>query len=153
MKAPAVLICRILCILCVIGGLLANRGYAQSTAVQHSYPGLAITGTVGGSYPIQYVNVLSNVNNWITLTTLTLTSSPYLFIDTTAPDLTQRFYRDTNVNIALRNYPGLTISGTAGSTNMIQYVSAPGSTNWTTLTNIVLPASGYTFYDTISPAN
>src|SRR5205823_3130752 len=126
--------------------------YAQSTVVQHNYPGLTITGTVGGSYPIQYVTAITNTN-WTTLTTLTLPSSPYLFIDTTAADVTQRFYRETNVTLTARNYSGLTISGKPGSTNLIQYIEAPGKTNWITLTNLVLPGSPYVFYDTISPAN
>src|SRR5713101_2047105 len=122
MKARTILIRRIISIFCLMAWVLANRAGAQSTVVQHNYPGLTITGTVGGSYPIQYVNALSDLNNWVTLTTLTLPSSPYLFMDSTAPDVPQRFYRETNVNIPVRNYSGLTITGKVGSTNMIQYV-------------------------------
>ena len=119
--------------------------------MQRNYPGLTITGNVGDSYPIQYANTLATSNNWSTLTTLVLPSSPYLFMDTTAGDIGQRFYRESNVVISAQSYAGLTITGKAGSTNMIQYVELNGNTNnWLTLTNIVLPTSPYLFIDTIS---
>jgi len=134
---------------CSLLGL--TSGFSQSTVVQRNYPGLTITGTVGESYPIQYVNTLAN-NSWSTLTTLVLPSSPYLFLDTTAGGIGQRFYRESNVVITAQNYVGLTITGKPGSTNMIQYVEITGNTNnWITLTNIVLPTSPYLFVDTISP--
>jgi formylglycine-generating enzyme required for sulfatase activity len=143
-------LCRILPVL-----IAFNSGtfvQAQSTVIQHNYPGLLILGTVGQSYPIQYVNTFPDLNNWTTLTNLVLPSSPYLLFDTTAPDVAQRYYRKTNLTFTAGNYVGLTISGTVGSTNMIQYVEVRGDTNnWTTLTNIVLPQTPYIFFDTISP--
>ena len=57
------------------------------------YAGLTLTGAVGTVYSIQYVTDLSQTNAWITLTNLTLTRSPYLWIDTTQPAQTRRFYR------------------------------------------------------------
>jgi len=145
-------LCNFLSAILVTACISSNSGFAQSTVVQQNYPGLVITGTVGNSYPIEYVTTLSNVNNWITLTNLVLPSSPYLLIDTSAGNAPRRFYRETNVTITAENYLGLTITGTVGSTNMIQYVEANGDTNnWTTLTNIVLPSSPYLLMDTISP--
>lgn len=122
--------------------------YAASTVVQHNYPGVIITGTAGKTYPIEYVNVLANVNAWQSLTNIVLPASPYLFIDTSAPDAAQRFYRDTNSAYTVKDYVGLTITGNVGSTNLIQYLDG---TNWITLTNLVLPSSPYFFVDTISP--
>jgi formylglycine-generating enzyme required for sulfatase activity len=121
---------------------------------QDSYPGLTITGTVGATYPIQYVNAVSNVNStWITLTNLVLPSSPYLFLDTSAPNVQKRFYRETNVTFTARKYVGLTITGTVGSTNRIQYTEATGNTNvWRPLATNVLAASPSQFFDILSPA-
>jgi len=53
------------------------------------------------------------------------------------------------LNIAM--YAGLTISGTVGFTNQIQYKDSLNSTNWLPLAEVVLPASPYFFVDTNSP--
>ena len=58
----------------------------------HFYPGLTITGTVGGAYRIDYSESLE-AENWIPLTTITLPSSPYTFSDYTAIHAPKRFYR------------------------------------------------------------
>lgn len=60
------------------------------------YPGLTITGTVGCQYRIDYTTFLNpnpSLTAWTTLTTLTLMSSPFLYVDTTAPATGTRFYR------------------------------------------------------------
>jgi len=49
-------------------------------------------------------------------------TSPYLLIDSTAPDVAHRYYRETNVTFTVSDYVGLTITGNVGSTNLIQYV-------------------------------
>src|SRR6185436_17456115 len=115
MKLNTPALCRILpLVISLISGPLLQ---AQSTVVQHNYPGLLISGTEGSNYPIQYVNTLPDLNNWTTLTNITLSSSPSVFIDASAPDVLQRYYRQTNATITARNYVGLTITGTVGSTN------------------------------------
>jgi sugar lactone lactonase YvrE len=60
------------------------------------YPGLTITGSVGCQYRIEYTTFLNpnpNLTVWTTLTTLTLASSPFLYVDTTTPATGTRFYR------------------------------------------------------------
>jgi formylglycine-generating enzyme required for sulfatase activity len=57
------------------------------------YAGLTIAGTVGSNYVVQDTTNLSQTNNWQTLTNLTLPSSPYLWVDTSAPATGRRFYR------------------------------------------------------------
>ena len=58
------------------------------------YAGLIISGQVGDTYTIQYATSLTpSSTNWTTLTSLVLPSSPYLYIDTSAPASAQRFYR------------------------------------------------------------
>jgi hypothetical protein len=49
-------------------------------------------------------------------------------------------------------YAGLTLSGAVGATNRIDYRTDLNSSNWTALTNVVLPASPYLFIDTTSAA-
>ena len=68
------------------------------------YAGLNITGTVGSNYLVQYSTNLSQPNGWQTLTNLTLTTSPFLLVDTNAPATAHRYYRlGTSTNI---NQPG-----------------------------------------------
>jgi hypothetical protein len=48
-------------------------------------------------------------------------------------------------------YAGLTLIGTVGSTNRIDFKNDLAASNWTALTNLVLPSSPYLFFDTSSP--
>jgi hypothetical protein len=61
------------------------------------YPGLTIDGVVGKSYGIQYVTNVTHTNDWTTLTTLILTQSVQLWVDTSVNasvgSNAQRFYR------------------------------------------------------------
>lgn len=54
------------------------------------YPGLTIEGSVGCQYRIDYT---TNLVTWIPLTTVTLTSSSFLYVDTSALLSENRFYR------------------------------------------------------------
>jgi hypothetical protein len=47
-------------------------------------------------------------------------------------------------------YAGLTLSGPVGSTNRIDFTTNLAATNWTVLTNLILPTSPYLFIDTDS---
>jgi hypothetical protein len=53
------------------------------------------------------------------------------------------------LNIAA--YAGITIIGTVGRTYVVQYATDIGSTNWLSLTNVILPYSPYLFFDTSGP--
>ena len=61
------------------------------------YPGLTIDGVVGKNYGIQYITNVSHTNDWTTLTTLILTQSVQLWVDTSVNASVgtnaQRFYR------------------------------------------------------------
>ncbi len=60
------------------------------------YPGLTIAGSVGCQYRIEYTTFLNpnpSLTVWTPLTTLTLMSSPFLYVDTSAPATGMRFYR------------------------------------------------------------
>ena len=57
------------------------------------FAGLAIIGPIGGNYRIEFLNEIQQANPWLPLTTLTLTSSPHLFVDLESEKLPKRFYR------------------------------------------------------------
>lgn len=60
------------------------------------YAGLMIEGSVGCQYQIEYTTFLNptpSLTVWIPLVTLTLPSSPFLYVDTSAPASNNRFYR------------------------------------------------------------
>lgn len=71
---------------------IVPRLHSQNALSIQLYPGLTITGAIGSSYIIQYVTNLSETN-WQTLTTLILPSNPHLWMDTSCPATSQRFYR------------------------------------------------------------
>jgi len=48
-------------------------------------------------------------------------------------------------------YAGLTLIGTVGTTNRIDFKNEIAASNWTVLTNLVLPSSPYLFIDANSP--
>ena len=62
---------------------------SSASLQMNTYPGLQITGTVGRTYQIQ---ASPDMNAWDTVTTLLLTSSPYLWIDQNAVS-GNKFYR------------------------------------------------------------
>lgn len=64
------------------------------------YPGLTIRGAVGRPYRIDYADQLDrtpSTTNWHPLTTIFLPRSPYLFLDTTATNSPERYYRALNI--------------------------------------------------------
>lgn len=76
-----------------LAGAVTNSLYTISLLDLGMYAGLTIVGQVGGNYEIDYWNDLDT--NATVLTNLTLPSSPYLFIDTTSPFYSKRFYHVT----------------------------------------------------------
>ena len=56
-------------------------------------PMLTIMGSVGATNQIQYTENLQDTNAWTVLANFVLSSSPYLFVDTSAPPAPRRFYR------------------------------------------------------------
>jgi hypothetical protein len=57
------------------------------------YAGLTVTGTVGGTYIIQYTTNFKEPRVWWDLTNLTLTKSPEFWLDPTPANKPRRFYR------------------------------------------------------------
>lgn len=83
---------------CVLGlmvwvSVTATSGQTPAGLGLQTYAGLTITGAVNAVYSIQCITNLTQTNSWLELTNLTLPSSPYLWVDTTAPVAGRRFYR------------------------------------------------------------
>lgn len=76
----------------VLGPVVSPASLTAAT-----YAVITITGTVGTPYRVEYADALGNTNNWLTLTTIVLPSSPYLFIDTASSGASKRYYRAVNV--------------------------------------------------------
>jgi hypothetical protein len=56
-------------------------------------PGILISGTVGKSYRIDFINAVGSTNGWTTLSTVTLTNSPEYYFDVSALGQPSRIYR------------------------------------------------------------
>ena len=56
------------------------------------FAGLTVTGTIGSQYTIEYTTSLNDPITWTPITSGTLNTSPYLYIDTSVP-AGSRFYR------------------------------------------------------------
>jgi hypothetical protein len=56
-------------------------------------PAITITGGVGTTYELDYINQFGATNAWLPLATLTLTNNPQLYFDLSAIGQPSRFYR------------------------------------------------------------
>jgi hypothetical protein len=62
--------------------------------LSNGVPRLSLTGAISSVYSLQRSPTLAATNTpWQTLTTLALTNSPQLYLDTSVPSRTNRFYR------------------------------------------------------------
>jgi hypothetical protein len=59
--------------------------------------GLDIVGTVGMTYRIDYLGNIADTNSWVPLTNLTLSVSPYFWVDLTSTNQPRRFYRSVRI--------------------------------------------------------
>jgi hypothetical protein len=56
-------------------------------------PAITLTGTIGHSVRLDYINRFGPTDVWVTLATVTLTNTSQLYFDTSAPGQPQRLYR------------------------------------------------------------
>jgi hypothetical protein len=59
----------------------------------HMVPAITLTGNVGGSVRLDYINQFGPIDAWVTLNTVTLTNTSQLYFDVSAPGQPQRLYR------------------------------------------------------------
>lgn len=64
-----------------------------SLSVPQMYAGMYLTGITNTTYEIQYVTNMTNTNMWVALTNITLTESPWFFIDYGSSQSLTRYYR------------------------------------------------------------
>ena len=110
--------------------------------------GLVLTDPLGTALQLQSAADIQGP--WTPLVDLVLANTPDVFIDFTATNAGQRFYRTTQPNrLQAGRFPGWTFTAPVGSQYQIEYVDAQaGFTNWQFLTNLTLPSSPYEFIDT-----
>jgi uncharacterized delta-60 repeat protein len=56
-------------------------------------PAITVTGNIGNSFRLDYINAIGPTNAWVTLSTVALTNTSQLYFDVTAPGQPKRFYR------------------------------------------------------------
>jgi uncharacterized repeat protein (TIGR03803 family) len=56
-------------------------------------PAITLTGSIGASVRVDYINQFGPTDAWVTLATVTLTNTSQLFFDVSAPGQPQRLYR------------------------------------------------------------
>jgi hypothetical protein len=59
----------------------------------HLVPAITLTGTIGGSVRLDYINQFGPTDAWVTLATVPLTNTSQLYFDISAPGQPQRLYR------------------------------------------------------------
>ena len=59
----------------------------------HLVPAITLTGTIGHSVRLDYINQFGPTDAWVTLNTVTLTNTSQLYFDVSAPGQPQRLYR------------------------------------------------------------
>ncbi len=59
------------------------------------FGGVIINGPIGARYQVEFATVLGTPTVWTPLTTVTLPTSPYIYVDTTSSGAARRFYRAT----------------------------------------------------------
>ena len=59
----------------------------------HLVPAITLTGNIGDSVRLDYINQFGPIDAWVTLDTVTLTNTSQLYFDVSAPGQPQRLYR------------------------------------------------------------
>jgi hypothetical protein len=59
----------------------------------HLVPTITLTGNIGHSVRLDYINQFGPIDAWVTLATVPLTNTSQLYFDTSAPGQPQRLYR------------------------------------------------------------
>ena len=63
----------------------------------HLVPAITLTGSIGGSLRLDYINRFGPIDAWVTLDTVTLTNMSQLYFDVSARGQPERLYRLTTV--------------------------------------------------------
>ena len=122
-------------------------------------PGVKVTGETASLLNVDYANSLSPAPNWITLGSVSLTSTSQFCPDLTMPLPPERFYRawqtgtpsvvpSLNLNIV----PAITLTGNVGDSLRLDCINAIGPTNdWVTLDTVTLTNTSQLYFDVSAP--
>jgi hypothetical protein len=122
---------------------------------RRTVPMLNLTGDVGSLLHLECADTLAGGPSWQALDTLTLTSSPQLYIDLVSPVRSYRFYRAWQTNVAsvrpavaVGMATELTLSGAVGSKVEIDYINRYGPTDaWVALDTVTLTSTTQPYFD------
>jgi len=59
----------------------------------HLIPAITLTGNMGDSWRLDYINQFGPIDAWVTLNTVTLTNTSQLYFDVSCVGQPQRLYR------------------------------------------------------------
>jgi PKD repeat protein len=68
-------------------------GVLPSLSLLGIVPAITLTGNIGASVRVDYINPFGPIDAWVTLSTVTLTNTSQLYFDVSAPGQPQRLYR------------------------------------------------------------
>ena len=71
---------------------MGTSGVPPSLAL-HLLPAITVTGSIGHSVRLDYIDQFGPIDAWVTLDTVTLTNTSQLYFDVSAPSQPQRLYR------------------------------------------------------------
>jgi formylglycine-generating enzyme required for sulfatase activity len=119
---------------------------------------LTLSGDVGSAWTIQFSTNPASAMAWMSLTNVSLVSSPLVVADTTSTATGRRFYRAVSYPgpvLSLQlvgGYPRLSVFGQLGTSWTIQTAAALGTPSaWTAFTNVTLVTSPTVITDTTTP--
>ncbi len=70
-----------------------SGGQPPALTFQHLVPGIALTGAIGSSVRLDYINQFGPIDAWVPLATVTLTNTSQLYLDTSAIAQPPRLWR------------------------------------------------------------
>ena len=118
-------------------------------------PAVNLTGEVGSFLHLSYANTLGPGPYWQALDVVTLTQTPQLYLDTSDPLPSCRFYRAWQTNapsikpsLQIGLATKLTLTGAVGSNMRIDYINQFGPTDaWVTLNTVTLTNATQPYFD------
>jgi hypothetical protein len=118
-----------------------------------------VTGEAGSLLNVDYASSLSPAPNWITLGSVSLTSTSQYCFDLTLPLPPQRFYRAWQTgtpsvmpSLDLHLVPAVTLTGNIGHSVRLDYINQFGPIDaWVTLATVTLTNTSQLYFDTSAP--
>jgi hypothetical protein len=127
-------------------------------AERRPVPGVKVTGDSSKLLNVDYANSLSPAPNWITLGSVSLTSTSQYYFDLTLPLPPQRYYRAWQAGtpgaiptLDLHMVPAVTLTGSIGGSVRVDAINQFGPTDaWVTLATVTLTNTSQLYFDTFA---